>query len=364
MAGERVLVYVLPRDGSPGTTRWTGGERVSVAARGPAETPFEPLDVVGAFAATLTAAGAYSVAALVGDCSAAGWPRTLQVVAGPCDPDKCVSGDALKNCATGRPLSLLVRAADRFGNPRSMGGDMLELFARPRRLEAEGGGVGARVDAAVTDNEDGTYGAVVVLEEATKHDVHVVNGLSDASSRYFLAPSLAPLSAAECVVRGVGARTRDPALCETSVVFVQPANPIRAMSGREGAVTMVVHTPSGLALNNPARFSAETRVPRRPCTGWRRGAHSVAVSLDGELLPGCPFLVEVRDPEDEDLGEEEDAVSNKRVKSSTTTTTTTTVTTRSANGAVVTDTRVAREASGRRRRTWTRRASSASGASA
>ena len=76
------------------------------------------------------------------------------------------------------------------------------------------------------------------------------------------------------------------------------------------------------------------------------GAHSVAVSLDGELLPGCPFLVEVRDPEDEDLGEEEDAVSNKRastrVKSSTTTTTTTTVTTRSVNGAVVTDTRRSR----------------------
>ena len=72
----------------------------------------------------------------------------------------------------------------------------------------------------------------------------------------------------------------------------------------------------------------------------------MAVSLDGELLPGCPFLVEVRDPEDEDLGEEEDAVSNKRastrVKSSTTTTTTTTVTTRSVNGAVVTDTRRSR----------------------
>ena len=89
---------------------------------------------------------------------------------------------------------------------------MLELFARPRRADAEGGGAGARVDAEVTDNEDGTYTAVVVLEEATKHDVHVsVNGLSDSESRYFLTPSLAPLSAAECVVRGVGAdrgRTR------------------------------------------------------------------------------------------------------------------------------------------------------------
>jgi hypothetical protein len=157
------------------------------------------------------------------------------------------------------------------------------------------------VDAEVTDNEDGTYTAVVVLEEATKHDVHVsVNGLSDSESRYFLTPSLAPLSAAECVVRGVGA-DRDPSLCETSVVFVQPANPIRAMSGRE-AVTMVVHTPSGLALNNPARFSAETRRFEAPVYWVEAGAHSVSVSLDGEALPGCPFLVEVRDPEDEDLG--------------------------------------------------------------
>ena len=109
--------------------------------------------------------GAYSVAALVGDCAAAGWPRTLQVVAGPCDPDTCVvSGDALGNCATGKPLSLLVRATDRFGNPRSMGGDMLELFAKPLRRGGEAGG--ARVDADVTDNTDGTY-TCVFLAAAT-----------------------------------------------------------------------------------------------------------------------------------------------------------------------------------------------------
>ena len=357
MAGDRVLVYVLPRDVAGNKTRWTGGERVAVAARGPAEIPFEPLDVVGAFATTLTAAGAYSVAALVGDCSAAGWPRTLQVVAGPCDPDKCVvSGDALGNCATGRPLSLLVRAADRFGNPRSMGGDMLELYARPRLADAEGGGGGARVDAVVTDNEDGTYAAVVALDEAAKHDVRVsVNGLSDSESRFFLSPSLAPLSASECVVRGVGAE-RDPSLCDTSVVFVQPANPIRAMSGRE-AVTMVVHTPSGLALNNPARFAAEAHRFEAPVYWVEAGAHSVTVSLDGEALPGCPFLVEVRDPEDEDLGDDAAARStattlretketekSRKSSRSTTTTTTTVVTTKTKNGAVVKDVRRSRRA--------------------
>ena len=95
MAGDRVLVYALPRDAGGNKTRWTGGERIAVSARGPAEIPFEPLDTVGAFAATLTAAGAYSVAALVGDCAAAGWPRLLQVVAGPCDPDKVIVSGCL-----------------------------------------------------------------------------------------------------------------------------------------------------------------------------------------------------------------------------------------------------------------------------
>ena len=335
MAGDRVLVYVLPRDVAGNKTRWTGGERIAVAARGPTETPFEPLDTVGAFAATLTAAGAYSVAALVGDCSAAGWPRTLQVVAGPCDPDtSVVSGDALGNCATGKPLSLLVRATDRFGNPRSMGGDMLELTAKPVANRLGGGSGGARVDAEVTDNTDGTYTAVVTLDEATRHDIHLnVNGLSDSQSRYFLVPSLAPLSAAECVVRGVGT-DGDPFLCDTSVTYVQPANPIRQMSGRE-AVTMVVHTPSGLAFNNPVQFQSELRRFESPVYWVEAGAHSVQVALDGELLPGCPFLVEVRDPEDESLGDETVQTSKtSKLSSSKTTTTTTTTTTTDKNGVV------------------------------
>ena len=283
MAGDRVLVYVLPRDSSGNKTRWAGGERISVSARGPAEIPFEPLDVVGAFAATLTASGAYSVAALVGDCSAAGWPRVLQVVAGPCDPDKCVvSGDALGNCKTGRPLSLLLRAADRFGNPRSMGGDMMEVFARPRRLEAEGGRVARARTRTWWTTATARTAPTFTLVEATKHDVHVsVNGLSDASSRYFLAPSLAPLAASDCVVRGVGERA--PALCATSTLYVQPANPIRQMSGRE-ALTVTVHTPSGLAFNNPVTFEQRNRRFASPVYWVEEGAHSVAVTPERPVL--------------------------------------------------------------------------------
>jgi hypothetical protein len=69
------------------------------------------------------------------------------------------------------------------------------------------------------------------------HDVYVnVNGLSDRDSRYFLSPALAPLAAPDCTVRGVGGES--PNLCDVSTVWVQPANPIRQMSGREaGAYT-------------------------------------------------------------------------------------------------------------------------------
>ena len=288
MAGDRVLVYVLPRDACGHRTRWTGGERIAVAARGPAEIPFEPLDTVGAFAASLSAAGAYSLAALVGDCSCAGWPRVLQVVAGPCDPDRCtVSGDALGNCATGTPLKLQLQAADRYGNPRSMGGDLVEVGAKPRNG-------GARIETDVHDNGDGTYALTIVLEEAAPHDLFLtVNGLSDRESRYFLAPALAPLAAPDCMVRGVG--ETPPNLCETSTLYVQPANPIRQMSGREG-VTVTIHTPSGLAFNSPVKFEQSNQRFSSAVFWVESGAHSIAVTLNGQPLPGCPFLVHVRDP--------------------------------------------------------------------
>ena len=218
----------------------------------------------------------------------------LQVVAGPCDPDRCViSGDALGNCKTGTPHALLLQAADRFGNPRSMGGDMIEVYAKPRN------GQGAREDADVVDNGDGTYAVTFTLVEATRHDVHcVVNGLGDGESRYFLAPSLAPLAASDCVVRGV--HEGAPELCATSTLYVQPANPIRQMSGRE-ALTVTVHTPSGLAFNNPVTFEQRNRRFASPVYWVEEGAHSVAVTLSGQSLSGCPFLVHVRDPDSEDF---------------------------------------------------------------
>ena len=222
----------------------------------------------------------------------------LQVVAGPCDPDRCVlSGDALGSCATGVALTLQLQAADRYGNPRSMGGDMVEVFAKPR--EANGVTGGGRVEAVVVDNADGTYAVTVALEEAAVHDLHVnVNGLSDSRSRYFLSPTLAPLRSGDCTVRGVAGET--PLLCQTTDLYVQPANPIREMSGRE-AVVVTVHTPSGLAFNNPVKFEKGNRRFASPVYWVEPGAHSVSVSLSGKTLPGCPFLVEVRDPHGEEM---------------------------------------------------------------
>jgi filamin len=62
---------------------------------------------------------------------------------------------------------------------------------------------------------------------------------------------MAPLAAPDCTVRGVGGES--PNLCDVSTVWIQPANPIRQMSGRE-AVTVTIHTPSGLAFNSPVKF--------------------------------------------------------------------------------------------------------------
>ena len=139
----------------------------------------------------------------------------------------------------------------------------------------------------------------VALEEAAVHDLHVnVNGLSDSRSRYFLSPTLAPLRSGDCTVRGVAGET--PLLCQTTDLYVQPANPIREMSGRE-AVVVTVHTPSGLAFNNPVKFEKGNRRFASPVYWVEPGAHSVSVSLSGKTLPGCPFLVEVRDPHGEEM---------------------------------------------------------------
>ena len=294
MAGDQIAMHVLPRDLHGNRTAWLGGERIAVHARGPIEIPFLPRESVGSFAATITCAGAYSVAALVGDCACAGWPRILQVVAGPCNPDKCtVSGDALGNCSTAQPISLMLQATDEFGNPRSMGGDLIEAM-----LTNKDDGI---IDAAVVDNADGTYALNFELDMPIEHELWIsANGLREKESRYNLMPSLGALQANDCVISGIGGER--PNLADKSSLLVQPANPSRVMSGRE-AVVVTIRMPSGLSFNLPLKFETEMRQFSCPLLWVEPGDHFITVNLGGEVVPGCPFMVRVRDPDAEDLGE-------------------------------------------------------------
>ena len=294
VAGDKINVYVLPRDVHGNKTQWTGGERIAVHGKGPTEIAFAPGEDVGAFSATFTDSGTYCVSALVGDSSCAGWPRTLQVVAGPADANSCIiSGEALSRSTTATETTLMLQAADVFGNMRSMGGDLVEATIR---TEQDG-----YVDCYVEDVGDGTYILRFEMDEPIRHDVHLsVNGVKEKISRYSLSPSLGVLIAGECVVRGVGGER--PELHDTQTLFVQPANPSRVMSGRE-AIVCTVHTPSGLAFNTPVVFNPESRHFWSKLFWVELGNHSVCVTLDGDILPGCPFVVRVRDPSQESYDE-------------------------------------------------------------
>ena len=299
MAGDQIAMHVLPRDMHGNRTAWLGGERIAVHARGPIEIPFLPQESVGSFSATITCAGAFSIAALVGDCACAGWPRILQVVAGPCNPDKCtVSGDALGNCSTAQPISLMMQATDEFGNPRSMGGDLIEAM-----LTNKDDGI---IDAAVIDNADGTYALNFELDMPIEHELWIsANGLREKASRYNLMPSLGALQANDCVISGIGGERLN--LSDKTNLLVQPANPSRVMSGRE-AVVVTVRMPSGLSFNLPLKFETEMRQFSCPLLWVEPGDHFITVNLSGDVVPGCPFMVRVHDPDAEDLGEiEEDA---------------------------------------------------------
>lgn len=290
MAGDAIAMHVLARDFHGNPTSWLGGERIAVHARGPVEVPFTPTDVVGSFRATIMAAGAYSVAAFVSDCACSGWPRLLQVVAGPCNPDKCtISGDALGQCSTATPISLLLQAMDEYGNPRSLGGDFIEAIL----VNYDEG----TVVTSVIDNSDGTYTISFELDAPIQHNLWIsANGLREKQSRYSLMPSLGALSAADCVISGIGGQRL--VLADKSTLCVQPANPSRVMSGKE-SVVISVRLPSEISFNLPLKFEPDTRHFTCPLLWVEVGDHHVTVTLAGEPVPGCPFMIRVRDPDEE-----------------------------------------------------------------
>ena len=76
------------------------------------------------------------------------------------------------------------------------------------------------------------------------------------------------------------------------------------MSGRE-AVVVTVHLPSEMSFNLPLKFDESTRRFTCPLLWVEVGDHHITVTLAGEVVPGCPFVVRVHDP-DEEFGEIED----------------------------------------------------------
>ena len=199
------------------------------------------------------------------------------------------------------------------------------------------------------DNGDGTYAVTFTLVEATHHH------LPAPSPRLRKARAAIRRAAGRGAARGVELLHAWCGGCTSSEPGSAPrpgtstANPIRQMSGRE-AVTVTVHTPSGLAFNNPVKLSSRTGGSRRPCPG-RGGRAQRGGDPEGQPLSGAARPLRPRQGpglEDDRIGGGAGASaaeftragadarvsrwssSNPRSASSqTTTTTTTTITTRS-----------------------------------
>ena len=70
------------------------------------------------------------------------------------------------------------------------------------------------------------------------------------------------------------------------------------MSGRE-AVVVSVRMPSEMSFNLPLKFETDSRRFSCPLLWVEVGDHHITVNLAGEVVPGCPFMVRVRDPDEE-----------------------------------------------------------------
>ena len=143
VAGDEITLTVAPRDAFGNQTVFGPGARVVVSATGGpggVETKFEDRGGPRAEATThgvLNAAGSYLLSAKVGDEPLAGYPRILQIVPGAYGPAavRFVRRSARVAWIAGnRDCRMTMHAADRFGNLRATGGDVVDLVrARARR---------------------------------------------------------------------------------------------------------------------------------------------------------------------------------------------------------------------------------------
>ena len=94
---------------------------MAVLAVGPAEARFSAVAAASSHqAAVLCMAGSYMLSATFGGMLAPGWPKPLEVAPAAGSTARCsIRGDALSGVLCGRPATLTLSSADRFGNQRS-----------------------------------------------------------------------------------------------------------------------------------------------------------------------------------------------------------------------------------------------------
>jgi filamin len=205
VAGDEMTLTVAPRDAYGNATVFGPGAGVHVAAvggNGSVETKFEDRGGPRAEATlhgSLNAAGSYLLSAKVGDEPLVGYPRILQIVPGATDPRRCVLfGEALGGVNCGRMSTLTMHAADRFGNLRATGGDVVDLSM----LAPDGKTV---IAATVVDHADGTYGASFKLDQAGQWGLQlIVNGRGGRTDVSEVTANFGPCKAPDCIFSGFG----------------------------------------------------------------------------------------------------------------------------------------------------------------
>ena len=293
VAGDEVTLTVSPRDSFGNKTVFGPGSRVTVSALldGDEALLFEDAGGPRAEATlrgALTAAGSYLLAATIGDEPLAGYPRILQIVPGATDPRRCVLfGDALAGVDCGTQSSLTMHAADRFGNLRATGGDVVDLSM----LAPDGKTV---VAAAVADHADGTYGASFKLDQAGAWGLQlIVNGRGGRTDVSEVTANFGPCKAQDCTFAGFGmdglegVTTLSSSQIRVFPTAYESAN--RRMSGKE-SLSVRVLTPSGGISAVDLKFD---RGQYLGAYRWTQpGLHTVSVSLEQEAVVGSPFTVE------------------------------------------------------------------------
>eukprot|EP00854_Cymbomonas_tetramitiformis_P001872 gene1872-2542_t len=306
-AGQELEVMVMPCDQHGNTTVWTG-QSVFVEATGTLDCTFDAERERELYSAVISKSGTYTLHASVDRVACKGWPRILQLTAGPAHAGSCtLQGDPLHGMLCGATgvltvQKLMLRSADAHGNYRAQGGDLVEAQLT--------GPNGAREQASVSDLVDGTYSIQFVLKQAGRWVLLVsVNGAPVKLTGYEFTASFGPLTSTdvELVVSAAtpanssagnaSRRRNDEMVCGTSsTVTIALTDKARKLTGKEG-LSMRITSPTGVStMASLTLEEGQTRCSARAL--WSEvGVFEVVATLDGEHIRFSPFQVVV-EPQD------------------------------------------------------------------